>query len=91
MEQLYLIFLIVILSTILFLTTIFLYKKNPKMSIVPIISTAILTIIIFVFALSADGWDGLIFAILGALIGVATILSSIALLIYHIIKKNQNR
>ncbi len=90
MEQFFLALVILTLSAMMFFISLFLYKKSPKIAFIPPISTAILVIIIIIIARSADGWDGLVYAIFGLLIAVATILSSIALLIYHFIKKSQH-
>jgi len=89
MEQVFLAIVILALSAIMFFISLFLYKKSPKIAFIPPISTSILVVIIILFARTADGWDGLVYAIFGMLIALATILSGIALLIYHFIKKSQ--
>lgn len=90
MEQVFLIFLIIGLSAILFFSSLFLYRKEKKMAFIPPATTIILTILLLILARTADGWDGLVYAIFAAIIFAATFLSGISLLIYYFYQKSRN-
>jgi len=89
MEQVFLIFLILLLAGILFFTSIFLAKRSNKYMVIPPMSTFILSVLIFFLARSADGWDGLVYAIFGAIILASTLLASISLLVYYFYQKSR--
>jgi|GEM_PF-2870412 len=90
MEQVFLILLIIGLSAILFFSSLFLSKKRTKMALIPQLTTFILTILLLILARTADGWDGLVYALFGAIILASTILSGISLLIYYFYQKSRN-
>ena len=90
MEQVFLILLIIGLSAILFYTSLFLSKKRKKMALIPQLTTFILTILLLILARTADGWDGLVYALFAAIILASTILSGISLLIHYFYQKSRN-
>lgn len=90
MEQLFLLLIVLGVASLIFFSALFLYKRNKKISFIPLISTTIIAALLLIFAQNADGWDGLAYVLFGVLIATSTIIAAIALLTYHLVKKSQN-